>query len=60
MKHIEQSVVFNDDDTVAVGVTLCLDEIDSFTNLLTLREIVICTVSKLYRHKVLKALQLGC
>ena len=59
VEHEEQSVALHDDDAVAVGVALGLDEIDAFQDLLALREVIIGAIGERHRDNILNALQLG-
>ena len=57
-EHIEQALVLCDDKAVTIGMSLGLDKVNAIGNLLTLREVVISTVSKLYWHDVWDVLEL--
>lgn len=58
VEHIEQSVVFDNNDAVADGVSLSLDQINPVRNLLACREVMICAVGEADRYDVIKPLQL--
>ena len=58
LEHIEQALVLCDDKAVTISMSLSLDKVNTIGNLLTLREVVISTVSKLYWHDVWDVLEL--
>ena len=59
VKHVEKPVILHHNDTVALRVALCLDEVYAVCYLLRLGEIVVRSVSIAHRHKVRETLQLG-
>ena len=59
VEHVEQPVQLHHDDTVALGMTLGLDQIDAVLNFLTLREVVVRPVGIAHRHEVRQTLQLN-
>lgn len=58
VEHIEQAVVFHDDNAVALGVSFGLDIIDAVSYLLAFREVIIGSVRKFHRDNVGDTLQL--
>ena len=60
LEHIEQSLVLCDDEAVTVSMPLGLDKVNTIGNLLTLWEVVISAISKLYRHDVWNVLEFVC
>ena len=60
LEHIEQALVLSDDKAVTICMSLSLDKVNAIGNFLTLREVVISTVSKLYWHDVWNVLEFVC
>ena len=52
MHHVEESVVFGDDDAVAFGVSLRFNEIDSVCDFFAFREVVVRPVLVSAAHNV--------
>ena len=58
MNHVEQTVHLDNDDAVALGVTLGLDVVDAVGYLLAFGEVVVGTIGIGDRHEIRESLKL--